>query len=264
MSKYWIIFSRVFWMSVMQAMMYKQDFILASVTSLVYFLTQLFLILMFFEAGNIDKVAGYSMYDIYFIFVLVQFVIGFVFVFVHTSARYTIDQIHNGGLDVFLMKPADSRFLISLQSFRASHAYMIFMFVFIALPLVLMKVDYGFVFWDFVIIGYLLLISFVVYAVMYWMAALIHLIVPRLWGPWMFLGNIGDIIKYPKGVYPGLMGRLLTYVVPVFLVVNPIYKVIDGSFAFIDFVEISLLAVVFVLLYLLMWEIGLRRYNSAN
>jgi len=251
-------------MSMMQAMMYKIDFALASVTVVVYFLTQFLLIKMFFVAGGVLEIGGYRENDLYFVFTLAQLVVFTKFFVFRDSARITTNQIHTGSLDYILLRPASEKFLVTFQSFKSIHSFAILLYVIVALPYLYCVGGYNFNIFDWLTVLYLLFIGVLVYAIVYWIAVLLNFVWPRFHGLWMFVNEIGDIMKYPKNIYPDIVENFLTYIIPIFLVVNPVFKVIDNSFEWNDFWEINLVTLVFVLVYVLLWKVGLRRYNSAN
>lgn len=80
----------------------------------------------------------------------------------------------------------------------------------------------------------------------------------------VFYGALWQLGRYPVGVYPPVVGWLLTYVIPVaFVATIPARTLARGA-------DPSLLAaggiaaLVAVLIVLLVWRAGLRRYTSAT
>ena len=110
---------------------------------------------------------------------------------------------------------------------------------------------------------YILVISLVIYTILYWLAALANFYWPNFQGLLLFINNIAEVNRYPKTVYPYLMQFLLTFVFPIFLVENPIYNVLENSFSWEMGVQMGLMTLILGMIFLILWEDGLRRYSSA-
>lgn len=76
--------------------------------------------------------------------------------------------------------------------------------------------------------------------------------------------GIDQFSRYPKSVYPHALQFFLSFIIPIFVVINPIYNVIDGSFDKWKLLEITSVTAVFTILAWTVWLKGLKRYASAN
>ncbi len=134
MKKYLKIWWRILKMSLTQTMMYRVDMICGSVTSLMFFVTQILLIKLLYVAGDVDQIAGFTINQMYLVFALSQVAILFVFIFIQSNSPLVMRQINSGSLDFFLVKPANAKFLIMTQRFVALQAYVIILYLMFFIP----------------------------------------------------------------------------------------------------------------------------------
>lgn len=263
MWKYFKIWWRVLRMSAQQTMMYRTDMIFGSVTSLVYFVTQVMFIQYFFAAGNLQTVAGFSTNEVLLVLALSQISIYFMFVFFQPNAKLAMTQIHRGGLDFLMIKPVDARFLMMFQKFVATQAHVIILYMLVFVPYLYMTGVMNLESWQWMVIGYVVVNSIIVHALCYWLGALVSFIWPNFSTLYVFVSNSFEITKYPKIIYPSVMRNILIYIFPILLIINPVYEVLDKSWGWDDFWQIFLVTGMFVMLFLVLFKYGLRRYSSA-
>ena len=250
-------------MSVQQAMMYRTDLVFGSITTIVYFLTQLLLIKFYFIAGGITKIAGYSVDDLYLVFAFSQVSIMFIFVFVRVNVRIVINQINEGKIDFLMMKPADSRFLIMFQKFEILQVFGMLVYMVIFAWYLFRYNDYYLLFYDWLVLLVILINSIILHAILYWLAGLLNLIWPKFLALWYLINNIYEIVKYPKKIYPGYFQEIFSIIFPIFLIVNPVFNVLDNSWSWNNLFQLMLVSAMFVMLFLVLFKYGLRRYGSA-
>jgi len=257
------LFWRITLMSVARMFMYKENTWVGMVTSMVYFIIQILFIYFLFAAGNIDYLAGFDRHEIYLVFAFSQLVVIFIFWFVSDNVRDMIKGIYQGRLDFFLLKPVDPRFLIMYQRFSGSFTISIVLYLLFLFPYLFYVHDFqlGIIAWMQII--YILLVSLVIYTILFWLAGLANFYWPNFQGMLLFINNIGEVNRYPKSIYPYVMQFLLTFIYPIFLVENPIYNVLDDSFSWELGVQMGLMTVILVMIFLILWKDGLRRYGSA-
>lgn len=250
-------------MSIKMALVYRTDMIAGSVTTISYFLVQLLVIKMYFEAGGVTDIAGFDMNDIYLVFAVSQISIMMIYIFVRINVRTAINQINEGKLDFLLTKPADARFLIMIQRFEILQVYGMFIYCMI-FGYYLWKVgNYDLDFGQWLVVGFILINSIVLHSLLYWISGLVNLFSNRFLAMWYLINNTYEIVKYPKNVYPRLFQDILIFVFPILLVANPVFDVLDRSWSWSDFVQMILVTFVFLLIFLVVFGYGLRKYESA-
>jgi len=263
MKKYWKIWWRILKMSLMQSMMYRSDMICGSITSLIYFVIQICLIKLLYVAGGINQIAGFSIDQMYVILALSQIEIFFIFVFVQSNTPMVLNQINNGLLDFFLLKPVNKYFLIMNQKYVAVQSYVIILYLLVFIPYLYSIGAINFTSWQWGWIVFIVLISLVVHAVLLWVAVLLNFFWPNFKTMYMFMNNILDITRYPKQVYPQIIQDVFFYIVPIFFIMNPIYDILAGNWKWVDGVRVLVITFIFVLIFANIFGYGLKRYNSA-
>jgi ABC-2 type transport system permease protein len=228
-----------------------------------YFVTQILLIKMLFVASGVDRIAGFSIDKIYLVFALSQISIIFVYVFIQSNTPLVINQINNGLLDFFLVKPADTKFLIMTQRFVAVQVYIIILYLIVFFPYLHYTGVLNLTWQQFGWLFYITINSVLIHGLLLWIGAILNFVWPNFRIFHVFVNNTLDVIKYPKRIYPQVIQGFLTFLVPIFLIINPAFEVLKGSFGWADFVNIFLITLMFGLIFLNLFKYGLRRYNSA-
>ncbi len=250
-------------MSVQQTMMYRTDMIFGSVTSVVYFLTQVLFIKYFFQAGNVKEIAGFDLNEVYLVFAMTQVLIYFIFVFVQPNARLVWRQIYTGGLDFMLVKPANAKFLMMFQHFVSVQSHVIILYMLVFFPYLYFTGVMNFEYWEWFAIIFVVLNSILIYSLLKWLSIIVCFIWPKLNAAWVFVGESFEVTKYPKKIYPTVMRNFLVFLFPMLLIINPVYEILDKSWGWDDFWQIFLVTGMFVMLFLVLFKYGLRRYGSA-
>jgi len=243
--------------------MYKLDWVLGVITTFVYTLMQLVYIAMIFQAGQVATIGGFNVWQVALVFIFGQVVWMFAFIFIFDNVGMFRWKVMQGELDHYLLKPISSEFLLSVQKIGLVEASAMIVYALVGLVFfglsgkVVLSTEQWY--WVGVIGGLSIVLNFCIY----WLAGLVFFYWPNfLVGHW-FLSNTSDVGRYPRKVYPGIMQWILTYIIPLFCVINPVYDVLDGSGSFWRGLDIVLMTILFVLIYVFMWKDGLKRYVSA-
>jgi ABC-2 type transport system permease protein len=228
-----------------------------------FFVTHILLIKMLFVVGGADQIAGFSIHQIYLVVALAQIAIFFVYVFIQSNTPLVINQINNGLLDFFLVKPASAKFLIMTQRFVAVQAYIIILYLMVFFPYLYYMGALDLTWQQFGWLLYITINSILIHGLLLWIAAGLNFIWPNFRVLYLFINNTLNVTDYPKKIYPQVIQGFLTFIVPLFLIINPAYEVLEGSFGWDDFVNIFLITLMFGLIFLNLFKYGLKRYNSA-
>lgn len=78
--------------------------------------------------------------------------------------------------------------------------------------------------------------------------------------------NVSDFVKYPIGIYHPVIRFFLSFIVPFGMVISiPVDTMIKGSYDVWPVVfGMVMVDIVFVMIGILVWNAGLRRYESAG
>jgi len=264
MSKYLKIFWRIARMSWRQNMLYSADFVFGSVSSLMWFVTQVFYIDVFYRAGGVTEVGGYSQADIYLVLILGQLVYAVIFAFIYDNVKKLRNQIFRGELDKFLLKPVNTMFISVFQSVSLRQWVIIIFYVLVFTPYLFFKYDYHLTLEMFGQIVFVVVMGIILLSCLFLVAGLIYFFWPKFDVFWRIVWDASDFYRWPKTVYPEWIQLIMTFVVPLFVLVNPIYNVLDGSFNWSQASLVLLMTALFVALSGWMWREGLKKYNSAN
>ncbi|MBU0648241.1 ABC transporter permease [Patescibacteria group bacterium] len=263
MGRYWRVFGRITKMSLMRMFLYRVNSWTNMVAAAAYFVAQVLFIEYLLNAGSVGGIGGYSKSELYLVFAFSQVTIMFVFWFVTDNVVDTIRCIYRGQLDFYLIRPMNPVFLTMYQKFSGVQNLTIIGYLLVLFPYLLIKNDYGLDCIGWLQIGYVVFFSILIYSMLYWIAALVNFYWQNFWGLWWFINNTGDITRWPKNVYPYFLQVALTYLIPLFLIENPIYDILRGTFSFDLGLQILLVAVIMLVIIAILWKDGLKRYNSA-
>ncbi|MFZ5392372.1 MAG: ABC-2 family transporter protein [Patescibacteria group bacterium] len=251
-------------MSLITSLMYKLDWIFGVSTTFVYSFMQLFYIVMIFQAGDVVKIGGFSVWQVTLVFILGQIVWMFAFIFVFENVSAFRNKVMVGDLDHYLLKPVAPEFLLSFQKFGLVEASAMVVYSMVGLLFIFLseKIIFTIEQWcGILLIGFG---SVILTFCLYWMAGLVFFYWPNFYTAHWFLSNTSDVGRYPRKVYPGIMQWVLIYLMPLMCIINPIYDVMEGSLDFWRILDICLVILVFVFIYCFMWQDGLKRYSSAG
>ena len=246
----------------MTEMSYKQDFLFQMVTTFVYMVVQVLSIKYLFLAGGITQIYGYSMAQVYFVFALIQLFMMLHFIFTYPSLETARWQIFRGQIDFYLVKPINTIYQISMQRIKISAGLAIFGYLFFLFYLsreTLVVIDV----FKFAQLVFLVFFAFGLFYFMIWISTTAWFFWSKFESLRWLIHNSQDITRYPKKIYPQFLQSLLIYVLPMFLMINPAYDILQNEFGWSDFGRMIMMLIMFGLIYLIMWKEGLRRYNSA-
>lgn len=252
-------------MSIMTEMAYKVDFISSSIVAVCWILSEMGFLILFFDVSGFKNIIGFDKYDLLLVLSFSQIIMSLVFFITPGRVLKSVtDQILAGGLDVFLIKPINSMFLVFNQFVTMREGYLMLVYGIISLPILFIWKN-----WEFGVDGWLQILFVIVHSIilitlMYRVSLLLNFFWPRFDVLTRFLDSMLAVYRFPKDIYPGLLKTFLYFVIPIFAALNPIYNVINHTFDWRMVLQLVIIDLVFVLLVMVMWNKGLRNYQSAN
>ena len=248
----------------MRDMVFKVDFLARFVTGLSWVVLEVYLINMIYDVSGVESIAGFGRYEILFVYILYQVIMSFSFIITPGMLiRLIFNQIHFGGLDMLILRPINTFWITIFQKMSLREFLPAFVYGFVFLPYILVKMELS---WDINLllqVGFVFFYSIVLVTVLYWVSIFIVFFIEKATFFVYFVDNLSGFGIYPRKLYPGWIQFAVMYVVPFFLVANPIYDVLEGSFSVGKFIQMLLMLILFIMILALEWRVGFRRYNSA-
>jgi len=248
----------------MRDMMYPVDFWTGSFSGIVFIASQMLLIWFLFKNSQSETIAGYNMWQIYFVYGVFNFVVGLAYVFLLNNSWSFTSGIIGGLLDLDLIKPINSFIALYMKEYEiAVEAISVLVSFFLSFWLVASgRVELNWV--QVILILVVMIQSFCLYSVLYIISSTIELFISRFSVLRFMMHEFDVVTSYPRRMYPLVMRYILLFVWPFFMIVSPIYDIFDQT---IDFEKIFIwlgVNIIFLLILILMWTSGLKKYCSAG
>jgi ABC-2 type transport system permease protein len=171
--------------------------------------------------------------------------------------------ISEGGLDMLLIKPIDSQFMVSTKDFSFS-----------ILPslisgTVFLGMGFSYLhtfptFFQIIMFLWLSIISVVLTYAFYFLTMTPVLFADRLDNIYHIFPTLFDSAKYPAQIYPIFWQRIFTTIVPMAIMLVVPAESLFAPLHLSSLLAFHLITIVFVILGRQIWLTGLRRYSSAS
>lgn len=215
--------------SLVRDMTFRANFILDSVTSMVWMLMNVgFYVLIFQYTNSIGEDTGWGQYEFFVFLATTMFINSIMQTFFMPNAAEFSELIRNGNLDFALLKPIDTQFLISLNKVSwssLSNFFLAAVLLVYSLSHLLAEPSHvqltpaiAFLYVFYVICGVAILYSLMISlaATSIWLGRN-----QSLYDFWFYITNFS---RYPMEIYNHGVGLVLfgifTFVIPVLVVVN--------------------------------------------
>jgi len=261
-NSYWKLFWRFMYINWRTDIAYRVDFFMMIVSEILFFVTSVGFLYFLFESGSVQNIGGFSLYDFYFAFALSDLMNLFTMICVLPSMNWFKKQVHSGDYDLILLRPK-SWYITNIQRSWLVSNVLSFGYSFLLIGYVFDKVSLDLYSWDLLYVLILVVYGFVLYSILYWIAGLICLYVNKFNAMHQWVSYSNDVKQYPKKIFPNWVSWVFRIIMPMMLIVSPIYDLMDGSFDYGDALYMFLILVMFGLLVVYMWKDGLKRYESA-
>lgn len=243
-------------------MMYKYHYWVLTISEFLFQFVSIAFVYFLFSTNNWNNIAGLSIYDFYFVYVISDLVMTLMLISVYPSTTRMKNQVHKGNFDMNLIKPK-SWFMVHFQRSWMAAGFQRFIYQIILFCLVYNQTTLEYSFLNIWLLIFLFVNSLAMMYLIYWNAVYLYLFYPKFDAVFDFVRTADEYNQYPSKIYPREIQWFFSFIVPVFLVVNPIYKLIDGTLDMKYIGGMMLVLLVFVLVNTWMWREGLRRYQSA-
>lgn len=240
---------------------YRANLLMLFLDSLIW----LILTLAFFNViyANIPHINGWTLNDMYILIGVADFIKSMLFAFFMQGMTRLPNLVRSGDLDTILTKPVNSQLLISFSEFNISGALNL-------IPSILLVI-YGMAqkgqtlslpAWGFFAAA-LTCAVVMCYSIWYIILTL---------SMWMKnSGNLNELfisfltmMRYPSGIYKGVLGTLLLGVMPIVLASNLPATILAGNYTPGKLIPLALFSVGYLVFSQLFWRFSLKFYNSTS
>lgn len=257
MNKYIGITRQVLSMSIQRLVEFRKNFVLWTVVSTAWTVFSLFFYQILF--GQSSTIAGWSHHDMYILIGTYMFIDSFTWILFWNPIRMYIEAIFNGTLEFYLIKPADSQFLISMHRISFTNLSRMVIGLYLLFTNVgQISFAQGVLFVVFVLCSLL-----TIYSIWFFSAT---------WAIWVErLSNVKEVVpalrsvwSVPAEVYSGPIGAILTVAVPLALISSVPAKSLLNQFNFREIAIFVTMAIVTFSTARLFFFHSMKRYASAG
>lgn len=223
-------------------------------------LTFLFVGLVF---GQVTSVAGWTRDEVLLLTVIYGMFESFLWFFIYPSVLNFSRLVRKGDLDFYLMKPVNTRFLLSFGRFEFDNYSRFFVLVIL---LLIFSSRLGVIFTLMPIVNFLalFLLGVLIFYCMFFLIATLSFWFTDLWNLEDLLESIVDIGRFPTYMFERSFRWLFFYVLPVAFVATFPAQALLGQPSFSRLVTGGILVVSLFIVSQLFWKYSLKNYTSAS
>lgn len=241
---------------------YKMDFIWFIFMMPVFLASEIFGIYFIFAAGGSGTIAGFTMTEFLFVSSIAAFN-WIISSFSPLSSGRITSQIITGDLDTYLLKPISPALSIWFQKIYMKRFLMLFVRIIVLMCLIVfghISLSLG----QISSIAFIVVTSVILYHTFFIFGDSLCFWFSKLEMNEMLFELTEQTVYYPASIYPDIMRKLCTFVIPIFLISNPVYLVLKNTYTFWDMMFTLCMVLLWVGIAGLTWTKGQRIYESAN
>lgn len=261
MRRYLSLFGAFFRISWMVEMEYRVNFLIWFFVDTGWNCVELLFSTMLYT--NIQTIGQWGMSEMFVVIGVFRFFNVFIWGWMARSFEKLPKMMHTGLFDTMLVKPMDTQFLVSCNTFGfsliPSALFGVGMIIFGVIQRGI-PISWEQVVWFCVA---MIVSIFLMYAVFFAFMT-ITLFVERLNNMVFMFSSLFDMSRFPKEIYTVVPQHIFTTIVPIALMVTIPSDILFGFTHPISIVKLFVLAIVFFMVGRLTWMYGLRRYTSAS
>jgi len=248
----------------MSTMAYKWNYLLGVGFGLANMATDLVYIWFLFYLAGGQVVAGVNYMTMFFAFGMMGVVRSIMNAGVSDNSYFVQSGIHTGELDEFLIKPVNFKFITSVRFFWLEQLLYGLASLIFVIVISWLNNWFGWSLQEAVWLLFIMVSSVVIYFLVIWIISLLAFYWDKFRQIKLIFWTSGEASYYPRKLYPPILQWIGVYLFPVFMIVNPIFDVFDGSYDWVKVINTILYIGVLFIIYQMVWKFGLRKYNSAN
>lgn len=213
--------------------------------------------------GQVQAIAGWTKNEVLLLVLTVALFNDFMWTFFYFNLRYFSDLVREGNLDFVLLKPVNSRFLISTRYFEFDH--------FLRMPLIIYFINKLvrelnirpnlFSWFQFYVLFFFGL--FIVYNFFFIITTLNFWFI-RIFNLSNLFDDIVEIARFPSKIFQGKLKYLFVYIIPsIFIAFLPV-EVLLGRRGLETIIFAILISVFLFGISQKFWNFALKHYSSAS
>jgi ABC-2 type transport system permease protein len=239
---------------------YRTNFLTAVATDIVWIIIEFSLFSVIYS--NVKQLSGWTLHQVYF----------FLGVFFASDALFTIffqrnfwnfsDLVNKGELDILLTKPVPAVFLVLSRWMNLSAALDIFLGLGIMIHY---GPDAGFQGgWKWLLVGFWLLLGLTTAVLVRFAFSIWVFWTDRSWAISRLYYQFFQIATKPDSIYPNLLRYVILSALPFGFIASVPARALLYGLSGIEYIALGSVLVVFTAFNVVMWNRGLRRYQSAS
>lgn len=247
--------------SAMATLEYRFDFFITAIVRLMESATSFLVIILLFS--QINSLSGWSAPQVMMISITYSLSTALEYFLAKNSLKQLSENLNQGNIDRYLVKPIDFQLIISLGGFDWTQ---IFRFLFSVVAVFWLAFHYSFAITFGSCLLYILLIvnsAFIFYCLST-LIILLALYFGRIRNihtlPYMFW----DFGKFPTSIFQGFLGLVFSVIIPVASAATIPVGILVHKYSFLSILYIFLVSAIFFFLVRLSIHFGLRRYSSSS
>lgn len=259
MKRYAKVYIHLLKMNLQKDFIYNVNALLTFVNAAVYFGT--FILTLKFIYGELDQIMGYGYREMLILLLLAELWWYINVTFVRKNFQMIAEAINNANLDMILLKPYNMRLVIPFLEFDWRHilpsigTFFVLVWAVADLTLGIDQIFLAFFFFANAIVAMYFFTAIFV-ALNFW--------VGRNYSIFELTFFMPELIHMPAKFFSPIMAKVFTFVLPVILMMNPVFDSLYGNLEWELAVKaISMTVILFVTAEIL-WRRGLNVYSSAN
>lgn len=213
--------------------------------------------------GQVQAIAGWSKNEVLLLVLTSAMAGDFMWTFFHINLMYFSDLVRLGTLDFALLKPTNSRFLVSSRYFEFDHYLrIVFIIYFLNHLLGKMGIMPSLISWLFYFLAFFL--GLIIIYNFFFILTTSNIWFIRIFNFSNLFEEVADIARFPSTIFKGKLRYLFTYFIPtIFIAYFPVEILLNRRGW--EIVVFSL--VICILLYIIsqkFWHFALKYYQGAS
>lgn len=259
--KYIKILLRTFSMRIKYSAVYSVDTLFSIITQILDLIVKIIFILTVFTLGEKLSIGGFDYWQILLVLYAFEVMTMFLWLFLQPSAVTTKRKIYTGDFDILLLKPVNSFYFSIVQNSWVTNSVGKVIYLSILFPVILISNHVSWL--ELIFLTVVLCYSSLIYSLFLWLGVAMTFYFTKFdfWSD--FLGELMEVSKYPKNIYPKFFENIFLYFLPILLILNPIYSVLNHEYHWELLVSYAIVITLQSILLYFLWKIGIKRYSSV-
>lgn len=257
--RYLKLYRKILSFAIMKALAYSRDFIVWSIVDTMWGIVNIGFFWVLFQ--KIPLISGWTFDQLTIPLGILYLLNTFIWGFMYANMNQLSRDVNLGDLDLYLIKPVDSQFLVSTRSISLS------LLPSIAAGLILLR--HGFItnnlsFKEALIIPMALFSSVIISYSLWFISVTTVFWFNRLRNIGEVFGSAVDIARYPAGIFNPFIKFIFTFIIPFAMLGFLPAEVMLGRAGLLNLFWPLFLALFFLYLSHKFWIFSLQRYSSAS